>query len=70
VAQAASSDIEEILLVSTADGNAFIDALNLSNDAAILECSSIAVAGDSIFVVWEDRAVGNNEKFFAKGKTG
>lgn len=69
VAQVESSpDNEEILLTSTANGSAFIEPINLSNNEGISECPSIAVSGKNIFVVWEDRTAGNNEIFFAKGR--
>jgi hypothetical protein len=58
---------EEIMVVSSA-GGAFGQPVNLSNNDGISECPSIAVSGSSIFVVWEDRTVGNNEIFFAKGR--
>lgn len=62
-----SAENEELLLVSTADGSTFTEPVNVSNNAGISECPSIAVSGDSIFVVWEDRTAGNNEILYAKG---
>lgn len=58
---------EEILLVSTADGVTFTEPVNLSNNAGISECPSIAVSSSDIYVVWEDRTAGNNEILFARG---
>lgn len=58
---------EEILLVSTADGIIFTEPVNLSNNAGISECPSIAVSGNNIHVVWEDRTAGNNEILYARG---
>lgn len=63
-----SHDNEEILLTSSANGNTFTDPVNLSNNEGVSECPSIAVSGNNIFVIWEDRTVGNNEIFFAKGR--
>lgn len=65
--QAESFGNEEILLASSANGGAFAEPINLSNNSGISECPSIAVSGGSVFVVWEDRTVGNNEIFFARG---
>ena len=58
---------DEILLISSANGDGFTEPLNLSNTEGISECPSIAISGDSIFVIWEDRTVGHNEIFFTKG---
>lgn len=58
---------EEILLVSTADGIIFTEPVNLSNNAGVSECPSIAVSGNNVYVVWEDRTAGNNEILFARG---
>lgn len=62
-----SAENEEILLVSTADGITFTEPVNVSNNAGISECPSIAVSGSNIFVVWEDRTAGNNEILYARG---
>lgn len=62
-----SAENEELLLVSTADGRTFTEPVNISNNAGISECPSIAVSGHSIFVAWEDRTAGNNEILYAKG---
>ncbi len=63
----ASPGNEEIVLVSGTSAGAFAQPVNLSNNEGISECPSIAVSGNNIFVVWEDRTVGNNEIFFARG---
>lgn len=58
---------EEILLASTADGILFTEPVNLSNNAGISECPSIAVSGKGVYVVWQDGTAGNNEILFARG---
>lgn len=63
---------EEILLL-TLDGSGDKGALkpigivNLSNNKDISECPSIAISGDSIYVVWEDLTPGNHEILYTKG---
>jgi hypothetical protein len=63
---------EEILLLAL-DGSGDEGALkpigivNLSNNKDISECPSIAISGDSIYVVWEDLTPGNHEILYTKG---
>jgi hypothetical protein len=64
--QASVSGNEEILLLEmTGDNSAPVT--NLSNNPKISECPSIAMAGDNIYVVWEDMTPGNHEILYAKG---
>lgn len=60
---------EEILLLEMT-GNNSAPVLNLSNNAKVSECPSIAIAGDNIYVVWEDLTPGNHEILYAKGMRG
>jgi hypothetical protein len=70
--QVSVSGNEEILLL-TLDGSGDKGALkpigivNLSNNKDISECPSIAISGDSIYVVWEDLTPGNHEILYTKG---
>ena len=57
---------EEILLLEMT-GNDSTRVINLSNNPKISECPSIAMAGDNIYVVWEDMSPGNHEILYAKG---
>ena len=57
---------EEILLLEMT-GNDSTQVINLSNNPKISECPSIAMAGDNIYVVWEDMTPGNHEILYAKG---
>jgi hypothetical protein len=41
-------------------------ARNLSNTESLSECPSIATAGNTTYVVWEDSKYGNHEIFFKK----
>lgn len=65
-AQVSVSGNEEILLIEM-DGNDSARVMNLSNNPKISECPSIAMAGDNIYVVWEDMTPGNHEILYAKG---
>jgi hypothetical protein len=65
-AQASLSGNEEILLLEMT-GNNSTRVINLSNNPKISECPSIAMAGDNIYVVWEDMTPGNHEILYAKG---
>ncbi len=56
----------EILLLEM-NANSPTRVLNLSNNAKISECPSIAISGDNIYVVWEDLTPGNHEILYAKG---
>lgn len=64
--QVFSGGNEEILLMPVSGGNA-TGIANLSKNEGISECPSIAIAGDHIYVVWEDLTPGNHEVLFAKG---
>jgi hypothetical protein len=64
--QSSVSGNEEILLLESTDNNS-PRIYNLSNNARISECPSIAIAGDNIYVVWEDLTPGNHEILYAKG---
>jgi hypothetical protein len=57
---------EEILLLEMT-GNNSTRVLNLSNNPKVSECPSIAIAGDNIYVVWEDLSPGNHEILYTKG---
>lgn len=57
---------EEILLLPISSDNA-TGTVNLSKNAKISECPSIAIAGDNVYVVWEDLTPGNHEVLYAKG---
>ena len=65
-AQVSVSGNEEILLVEMHGDNS-TRVVNLSNNPRISECPSIAMAGDNIYVVWEDMTPGNHEILYAKG---
>jgi hypothetical protein len=41
--------------------------VNLSRNPGISECPSIAIAGDNLYVVWEDLTFGNHEILLARG---
>ena len=57
---------EEILLLPISGSNA-TGIINLSKNEKISECPSIAIAGDHIYVVWEDMTQGNHEVLYARG---
>jgi hypothetical protein len=65
-AQVSVSGNEEIFLLEMT-GNNLSRVFNLSNNAKISECPSIAVAGNNIYVVWEDMTPGNHDILYAKG---
>jgi hypothetical protein len=65
-AQVSVSGNEEILLLEMT-GNNSTRIINLSNNPKVSECPSIAMAGDNIYVVWEDMTPGNHEILYAKG---
>ena len=65
-AQVSVSDNEEIFLLEMT-GNHSTGVFNLSNNAKISECPSIALAGNNIYVVWEDMTPGNHDILYAKG---
>ncbi len=64
--QVFSGGNEEILLLEVSGANA-TSVINLSKNAKISECPSIAMAGDNIYVVWEDLTPGNHEVLYARG---
>jgi len=64
--QVSSGGNEEILLLSLSGDNV-TNVVNLSKNAKISECPSIAMAGDNIYVVWEDLTPGNHEVLYARG---
>jgi hypothetical protein len=66
VAEVFVSGNQDILLLEMT-GNDSTRVLNLSNNPNVSECSSIAIAGDNIYVVWEDLTPGNHEILYAKG---
>jgi hypothetical protein len=41
-------------------------AQDLSGNPGISECPSVAVAGDTVLVAWEDGTAGNHEIFLAR----
>ncbi len=61
---------EEIVLMEMSDddnNNNSTRVINLSNNPKTSECPSIAMAGDNIYVVWEDMTPGNHDILYAKG---
>jgi hypothetical protein len=64
--QVLSGGNEEILLMPVSGGSP-TGVVNLSRNEKISECPSIAMAGDNIYVVWEDLTPGNHEVLYAKG---
>jgi hypothetical protein len=63
-------DNEEILLLPLDFQSGLAKPLglvNLSDNPKISECPSISIAGNRIFVVWEDLSPGNHEILYAKG---
>ena len=68
--QVYSGDNEEILLLPLdfQSGQAKpLGLVNLSDNPKISECPSISIAGNRIFVVWEDLSPGNHEILYARG---
>jgi hypothetical protein len=64
--QVFSGGNEEILLMPISGHNA-TGLVNVSKNTGTSECPSIAMAGDNIYVVWEDSTLGNHEIMYAKG---
>ncbi len=59
---------EEILLLQMSGNDSNVTALaNLSRNPGISECPSIAIAGNNLYVVWEDLTSGNHEILLARG---
>ncbi len=65
--QVFSGNNEEILLMPISGDNNATGVANLSKNEKTSECPSIAMAGDNIYVVWEDMTPGNHEVLYAKG---
>jgi hypothetical protein len=65
-AQVSVSGNDEIFLLEMT-GNNLTRLFNLSNNAQISECPSISMAGNNIYVVWEDMTPGNHDILYAKG---
>jgi hypothetical protein len=59
---------QDIFLMKSLDrGNTFSSAVNISNNAGMSECPSIAVSiGNDIFLTWQDNTSGNNEVLSTK----
>ena len=59
---------QDIFLVKSQGlGDSFNEAINISNNAGISECPSMAVSSNSsLFVVWQDKSLGNNEALSTK----
>ena len=59
---------QDIFLVKSQDlGDSFNEAINISNNAGISECPSMTVSSNSsLFVVWQDKSLGNNEALSTK----
>ncbi len=55
---------EILFRASTNDGTSFGATINLSNNAGFSANPQIAAAGGSVYVVWQDDTLGNNEIFF------
>jgi hypothetical protein len=53
--------------ISLDGGESFESATNISNNADISECPSIAVNGDNIYITWEDLTPGNHEVLYRHG---
>ncbi|MCI0564337.1 MAG: glycoside hydrolase, partial [Nitrososphaera sp.] len=74
VGQVFVSGNEEIILMPLSGGTEILPkpagAINLSKNPRISECPSIAIAGDNIYVVWEDLSPGNHEILYARGFKG
>ena len=59
---------EEILLLQMSGDDSNVTSLvNLSRNLGVSECPSIAMAGDNLYLVWEDLTPGNHEILFARG---
>ncbi len=59
---------QDIFLMKSQDlGDSFSEAINISNNAGISECPSMTVpSNNSLFVVWQDKSLGNNEALSTK----
>jgi hypothetical protein len=59
---------QDIFLMKSRDlGDSFSEAINISNNAGISECPSMTVSSNSsLFVVWQDKSLGNNEALSTK----
>jgi hypothetical protein len=59
---------QDIFLMKSLDrGNTFSGAVNISNNAGVSECPSIAISlGNDIFLTWQDNTPGNNDVLSTK----
>jgi hypothetical protein len=55
---------------STDGGNSFTKAINLSNDTGLSDFPEISASGNSVYVVWVDKTLGNYEIFYRKSTDG
>lgn len=58
-------DIDIYFVRSTDNGVTFSDAINLSGNSGISSNAQLAVAGNNVYVAWQDKASGNFEILFA-----
>jgi hypothetical protein len=64
-AEVSASGNQEIFLLEMT-GNNLTQVFNLSNNAKISECPSLDMAGNNVYVVWEDMTPGNHDILYAK----
>jgi hypothetical protein len=64
-AEVSASGNQEIFLLEMT-GNNLTQVFNLSNNAKISECPSLVMAGNNVYVVWEDMTPGNHDILYAK----
>lgn len=59
---------QDIFLMRSQDmGDSFSESVNISNNSGISECPSMTVSSDNkLFVVWQDKSLGNNEALSTK----
>jgi hypothetical protein len=59
---------QDIFLMKSLDrGNTFSSAVNISNNAGVSECPSIAISlGNDVFLTWQDNTPGNNDVLSTK----
>ncbi len=63
--EVSASGNQEIFLLEMT-GNNLTQVFNLSNNAKISECPSLDMAGNNVYVVWEDMTPGNHDILYAK----